>query len=214
MFQRFHSTNRTTCVAVVLTILLIGSAVGLVGGALAESTTPAADADGAAAVDADQIDANQVNGTLSLVSGSSSDRSATVTLETDVDSVAGYQANITFDPSVVTVESVAGVDIDDPVVNIDNESGWVFVSQSQANGIDAPTLAEITFDVVETGETDLAFVEGDSFVNDERIMLAPELEGTTLEVGDDSTDGIPGFGPLVALVAIGTLLVAASARRD
>ncbi|WP_247730085.1 cohesin domain-containing protein [Halovivax limisalsi] len=187
---------------------MVGAALGPVGGAVADRTDTIGAADGVAAVEAEQVD-----GTLSLVSGSSSDGSATVTLETDVEAVAGYQANVTFDPDVVQVESVSGVDMSDPVVNVDNEAGWVSFTQSQATSTEAPTLAEITFDVVESGETELAFVADDSLVNNESTMLAPELDGTTLEV-DDSGDGLPGFGPLSALAAVCALLVAASARRD
>lgn len=93
----------------------------------------------------------------------------TVRLATDAGDVAGYQANVTFDPAVLEVESVAGTDsFADPIVNVNNEEGWVFVTQSQVEGTDEPALATITFAAVggDGERSSLGFVGGDTVLND------------------------------------------------
>mgnify|MGYP000053041205 CR=1 FL=1 len=93
----------------------------------------------------------------------------TVELATDATGVAGYQANVTFDPAVVEVESVAGSDsFGDPVVNVNNDEGWVFVTQSQVDGTDEPVLATITFAAVgdDGDRSSLGFVGDDTVLND------------------------------------------------
>nr|WP_282102556.1 cohesin domain-containing protein [Halovivax limisalsi] len=132
--------------------------------------------------------------TFSLEAGEQDGDQITVTAQTNAGSVAGYGANVTFDPSVVEVASVSGVDMSDPVTNVDNENGWVFFTQSQASGVDEPELAEITFDVVETGETELSFVEADTSLNDDSSPPEPipfEPEGTTISVEDDGGEEPP-----------------------
>ncbi|MFC3958872.1 cohesin domain-containing protein [Halovivax cerinus] len=129
--------------------------------------------------------------TLSLVAGEQSGDQIDVAVETTVENAAGYQANVTFDPGIVEVESVSGVDFNDPTVNVDNENGWVFFTQSQASGVDAPTVAEITFTVIATGQTDLDLVPGDSRVNNESEDVPVDLEGTTIDVEDDGGEEPP-----------------------
>jgi len=105
-----------------------------------------------------------------------------VTVSTTATGVAGYQANISFDPSVVQVTSVEGANFRDPVVNIDNEAGYVSFAQSQANAVDEPALAEITVEAVGDGgtETELRFDRERSLVNDREGKTIP----TTFESGD------------------------------
>jgi subtilisin family serine protease len=75
--------------------------------------------------------------------------SATVSVNvTGVEDVAGYQAKLTFDPEKVQVTDVSGVDFADPVVNVDNENGVVYVAQAQASGANAPELVELELDVL------------------------------------------------------------------
>lgn len=116
------------------------------------------------------IAATQESATLSLSSAEAESTSdtVTVTLAADGSNVAGYQANVTFDPSVVQVQRVSGADYSDPVQNVNNEEGWVFLTQSQANGVDDPQLATITFEVVgDAGQrSTLSFVESDTRIND------------------------------------------------
>ncbi|SEV87850.1 cohesin domain-containing protein [Halobacterium jilantaiense] len=118
----------------------------------------------------------------------------TVELATDATGVAGYQANVTFDPAVVSVESVAGSDsFGDPVVNVNNDEGWVFVTQSQVDGTDEPVLATITFAAVgdDGARSSLGFVDEETVLNDAdsttvEVSLSPGE--VTVAAGDVSSD--------------------------
>jgi hypothetical protein len=127
----------------------------------------------------------------------------TVTVAVEGESIAGYQANLTWDPSVLRFESVAGADFSEPVKNA-NE-GWVFMTQSQSSGTSSPTVARVTFTVVGDGgdETDLAFVDADTSANDESSQLETAVESGTVTVsggsaqvdadgGDDAASGDDG----------------------
>ena len=128
--------------------------------------------------EADRILANAVSfaatggnpvGTLSVTDDTAQpDGQASVNVRTDATDVAGYQANITFDPEVVDVTNVEGIDFADPVVNVNNDEGWVYVSQAQATNADAPNFAEITFDITteeRSAATNLSFVYEDTLLN-------------------------------------------------
>ena len=126
------------------------------------------------------------------------DESAEVTLQTDVDSVAGYEATVSFDASKLQVESVDGIDMDDPAVSIDNEDGSVTLSQAQANGADAPVMAQITFEVVEIengDEASLMLDASSSAIYDESgsAYLTNFDDGTvsvlSSQLGDVNADG-------------------------
>ncbi|MFC4405319.1 cohesin domain-containing protein [Haloarchaeobius iranensis] len=112
----------------------------------------------------------------------------TVAVAVEGENVAGYQANLTWDPSVLRFESVEGADFSDPVQNA-NE-GWVFMTQSQSSGTQSPTVARVTFTVVgDAGdETDLAFVEADTSANDESSQLATAVKGGTVTVDGSGAD--------------------------
>jgi len=120
-----------------------------------------------------------------------------VTVSTTATGVAGYQANVSFDPSVVQVKNVEGANFRDPVVNIDNDAGYVSIAQSQASAIDKPVLAELTLEVVgERGaSTELTFDRKRSLVNDrsgETIPTTFENGGVTIQncaPGDVNEDG-------------------------
>ncbi|WP_247730084.1 cohesin domain-containing protein [Halovivax limisalsi] len=175
--------------AIVATIVLV-SALLVVSpaGAVDERVDPAS---GEAA-----MERQSSNATLSLaVAERSSDR-ITVRLSTDATDVAGYGANVTFDPAALAVESVSGVDMSDPIVNRNNEAGWVFLTQSRARGVDQPTLAEITFSVRQPGETQLSFVDGASTVNNGQVppeQIPVDPVGTTVSAGG-AGDGADGGG--------------------
>ncbi|WP_256295750.1 cohesin domain-containing protein [Haloarchaeobius salinus] len=132
--------------------------------------------------------AAQESATLSLTETEveSTDGTATVTLAAEGSDVAGYQANVSFDPDVVRVQSVSGADYSDPVQNVNNEDGWVFLTQSQSDGMDDPELATITFEVVgdEGDRSTLSFVESDTRINDgagEHVDV--QLDSGTVTVG-------------------------------
>jgi hypothetical protein len=124
--------------------------------------------------------------------------SAEVSMQTDVSNVTGYEATITFDPDKLQAESVSGVDMADPVVTIDNEEGEIFLTQAQATGADAPTMADIEFEVVgmENGETaDVSLMGSESAVfgpdGDSYLTNWDDGEVTVLEaaLGDVNADG-------------------------
>ncbi|WP_440988303.1 cohesin domain-containing protein [Haloarchaeobius baliensis] len=127
----------------------------------------------------------------------------TVPVAVEGENIAGYQANLTWDPSVLRFESVEGADLSDPVKNA-NE-GWVFMTQSQSSGTSSPTVARVTFTVVGDGgdETELAFVDADTSANDESSQLETAVAGGTVTVsggsaqvdadgGDDAASGDDG----------------------
>jgi len=97
-----------------------------------------------------------------------SGENTTVTLGTDAKNVAGYQANISFDPEVVQVASVQGANFRDPLVNVDNDAGYVSIAQAGTTAVDQPDLAELTFETVgDRGQsTTLSLSPERSLVND------------------------------------------------
>ncbi|WP_254864309.1 S8 family serine peptidase [Halovivax gelatinilyticus] len=110
--------------------------------------------------------------------------------------VAGYEAEIAFDPDVVQVESVSGVDFEDPVTSIDNDEGTLSLAQAQAHDTEAPTLAGISFEHVgEAGdETELAFDDENTAINDAEGHLPVETAAGMVgshpcEPGDVNADG-------------------------
>lgn len=141
---------------VLITVLVVSMAgIGVVGSTAAQ-TEQAGDA------------------TISLgdVEGSPGEE-VTVSVEIDPDdgSVAGYTAGVEFNPDDVSAVGVAGIDFDDPSANIDNDDGFVFFTQSQTDGVEDPTVAEITFKIdadAEAGSsTALTFDEGVTSASDE-----------------------------------------------
>ena len=124
--------------------------------------------------------------------------SAEVTLQTDVSNVSGYEATIEFDPEKLQVEDVSGEDMADPVVEIDNENGEVFLTQAQAEGADSPQMASIEFEVVgmENGEeADVGLVgsesgvfdtTGDAYLTNWEDGQVTVLDG---QLGDVNADG-------------------------
>ncbi|WP_254864310.1 cohesin domain-containing protein [Halovivax gelatinilyticus] len=150
-----------------------------------------------------EADDEPTDDVLSLIAGEQDGDAIGVELETTVENAAGYQAKLTFDPEIVAVDEVVGVDFGDPVVNVDNDEGTVFFTQSQATGEDAPTLAEIQFEVLTTGESDLKFVAEETSVNDESSNVPVDLEGTSIGVERVSdSDGISLPPPTVSGEAV------------
>ncbi|WP_257299271.1 cohesin domain-containing protein [Haloarchaeobius sp. FL176] len=135
-------------------------------------------------VAADQSEATITVGDASAEPG----ETVTVAVAVEGENIAGYQANLTWDPSVLRFESAEGADFSAPVQNA-NE-GWLFMTQSQSSGTQSPTVARVTFTVVgESGdETDLAFVGGDTSANDESSQLATAVEGGTVTVDGSGAD--------------------------
>jgi hypothetical protein len=93
----------------------------------------------------------------------------TVQVWANATAVRGYQTNLTYDPAIVTVDSVSGSDdFDDPVTNVNNEAGWVAFNQLRSGETNNPVLAEITLTVAEdaSSSTRLSFVGADTKLSD------------------------------------------------
>ncbi|WP_247003617.1 S8 family serine peptidase [Halosolutus gelatinilyticus] len=110
------------------------------------------------------------------------DETVTVEINTTAEAVAGYETQVRFDPAVLQVEGVNGVDFDDPVSSIDNENGTLSIAAAQAGNESMPTLAEVEFAVV--GDSDdaakLIFDEENTFLNDAESELTIMTEDGTV----------------------------------
>ena len=120
----------------------------------------------------------------------------TLLVETDAESVAGYEAQVEFDPEAVTVESASAGNLSGAFsVNVDNENGTVSVGQAQANGGSPSVLfaLEVTYEGEEGGSADLAFDAEDSELldaNTDAIEVGYSGAGIVSgELGDVNTDG-------------------------
>jgi hypothetical protein len=121
---------------------------------------------------------------------------ATVSLGTDAENVAGYEVNVSFDPSVIQFENASGGELPDPVTNANNEDGWVYLTSSNPNGEDAPTLAQLRFEAV--GDVDdesrLQFLERDTLINDGELEIYEASDGdlatdsTTVRISERTTE--------------------------
>jgi len=154
-----------------------------VAGLPVSSRTTAASEPGTAA---SASDVTTTSGTLSVGSATdSSGSTVTVPLEVTGASVAGYEANITFDPGVVQFAGASGIDFSDPIVRSDNSAGYVFVTQSSASAESSPTLAELSFQLVGSSgsSTSLSLVPGDTRVNNETSTLPVSLSDGSISVG-------------------------------
>lgn len=68
-------------------------------------------------------------------------------LTAEATNVTGYEANVTFDPTVVRVAVVGRQRFPDTDVTIDNENGWVSLNGARDDGVDDPTLASLVVKV-------------------------------------------------------------------
>ena len=124
------------------------------------------------------------------------DETRTLFVNTTAENVAGYEAQVEFDPETITVESASAGNISSGIsVNRDNENGTVTVAQAQANGASQPVLftLEVTYEGDEGGSADLAFdaadtelVDPDTDALDVSYRNASVVSG---ELGDVNLDG-------------------------
>jgi PKD repeat protein len=93
----------------------------------------------------------------------------TVTVWANASDVRGYQATLSFDPSVVQVVSVSGSDdFAAPVSRVDNDTGIVEFNQLRSGGADDPVLARLTLELVSGAGsgTTLSFAESNTRLAD------------------------------------------------
>lgn len=122
---------------------------------------------------------------------------ATVDLRIDGSRVAGYQANVSYDPGAATLVSVDGADFAAPVVNSQPERGRVAFTQSRSTAPnESPVVAAtLTFRVESANDTPLRLAT-DTLVNDESgAALSTALVDGSIGAaasGGDSPDGGDG----------------------
>ncbi|WP_238709582.1 S8 family serine peptidase [Natronorubrum halophilum] len=118
----------------------------------------------------------------------------TVDINTSADAVAGYGIQVHFDPDVVQVTEIEGVDFADPVTNVDNDEGTFTIAQAQAGDEPTPTFAEVEFEFINEsdGASELVFDEENTSLNDQdgELDILP-VNGTisTAWPGDVNADG-------------------------
>jgi hypothetical protein len=121
---------------------------------------------------------------------------ATIPIVANATSVAGYRAALQFNTSQLQVTNAAGGDLRTPLVNLDNESGEIVLTQSQTQSVSDPVLAELTVRATGPGPTtSLSFNRSGTSLNNQTSMIPIEtVENATVTVrtcnlGDMNDDG-------------------------
>ena len=133
-------------------------------------------------------------------------QNSTVTVETSVENVSGYEVTLEFDPQKLQVDEVTGIDMADPVVDVDNQAGEVVLTQAQATPVDGAQFAQVDFETVglESGESATIEVDeatsrvydtnGSAYITDVDDGAVDVLEA---ELGDVNADGAVTAGDAV-----------------
>jgi hypothetical protein len=157
-------TSRTIVVAVALAVVV--GTLPMTVAALAPGS--------ASAISLGDTVAGASGGTISVTPG----ETVTVQVWANATAVRGYQTNVTFDPTIAEIDSVAGSDdFDDPVANVNNDAGWVAFNQLRSGETNDPVLAQVTLTVPAdaAGSTQLTFVEADTKLsNSDGETISPE----------------------------------------
>jgi hypothetical protein len=157
-------TSRTIVVAVALAVVV--GTLPMAVAALAPGS--------ASAISLGDTVAGASGGTISVTPG----ETVTVQVWANATAVRGYQTNVTFDPTIAEIDSVAGSDdFDDPVANVNNDAGWVAFNQLRSGETNDPVLAQVTLTVPAdaAGSTQLTFVEADTKLsNSDGETISPE----------------------------------------
>ncbi|MBX0285615.1 cohesin domain-containing protein [Haloarcula salinisoli] len=149
----------------------------------------------------------------------------TVTVRAKATNVTGYQSAVSYDPSVLQVQTLSGTeDFADPVATVDNANGSVVFNQIRSGETTDPALVELSVQVIGTDgqRGDLSVrTQETRFSNATGATFDPDSSnGVTIAVqpGENGTDGAesPGQsglglgGPAVllgALAAVGWLML-------
>ena len=110
----------------------------------------------------------------------------------DAESVAGGMVNISFDPSIVSVEHVGAGDFGDPVANINNISGWVKLVAARADNVNKnqAVLANIVFNGSSNGTSALT-IEYASLNNESGALITPLTSNGKIAVSLSLVDTLP-----------------------
>jgi len=105
----------------------------------------------------------------------------------DAESVAGGVVNISFNPSIVSVEHVAAGDFGDPVANINNISGWVKLVAARSDNVNKneAVLANVIFRGMSAGTTDIQILYA-SLNNEGGALISPLLSDGNITVTGNS----------------------------
>ncbi|ERH12532.1 MAG: dockerin type I repeat protein [halophilic archaeon J07HB67] len=122
----------------------------------------------------------------------------TVSVETTAANVSGYEVTVTFDPQKLQVTDVAGVDMADPVVSLDNDAGELVLTQAQATAVDSAELARVDFDTTAMTKGESATIDvvgsaseiydtnGSAYISE---VEPGEVDVLQAELGDVNADG-------------------------
>lgn len=111
------------------------------------------------------------------------DDGGTVDVQAGHGDVESYEIALDYDPSVVTVDSVAGGPDTDPDSSIDDEAGRVTLTESNVGQLSDGTVARITFAAV--GDGDATTTVG--FAPDATELLGPQGEPLPVEDYESGT---------------------------
>lgn len=115
----------------------------------------------------------------------------TLDLTAEGEEFAGYETAINFDADAVELVGVEGVDMDDPVTNIDNNAGVASMSMVSSSAQSDITVAELQFQIVTDVEqnSDVMFEVSDTEASDEQgNLLDVETDDGHIEIDDDSSE--------------------------
>ena len=102
-------------------------------------------------------------------------------VETGAVDVHGYEIEVTYDPAVLNVTAVDGQDL--PVDAVEGTNGTVTVTGAETTGIDGPTIATITAELVGEAGATTTIEFGETAVNDDEAYLTlSEYDAGTVEV--------------------------------
>jgi hypothetical protein len=112
----------------------------------------------------------------------------TVSMKASEQSIAGYQANFTFNETVAQVVNIEPVDTTEwtTTESINNQDGYVSVTGSNDTGVNNPHLLDITYRIDPqantTSSTGVSLQPEDTTLNDENAPLNTGLNNGSIEV--------------------------------
>ena len=104
----------------------------------------------------------------------------------DAESIAGGVVTISFDPAIVSVESVAPGDFGDPIANINNIDGWVKLIAARIDAVNKneAVLANIVLKGFLPGQTNVDFTYA-SLNNETGLLIAPAVSSGSITITND-----------------------------
>lgn len=155
----------------------------------------------------------------------------TVPLSVTGEDVAAYEVSVTYDGDVLQFAGASGEDFGAPVVNDDSESGVLNATQTDVDGVDDPTLAVLTFELVgdASDSTEIGFDADATALFDSdagAIPVGDHAPGTVTVEGESGGPGAPspdsllsnplvlGAGVVVLIAVVGGVAYVVGRRRS